>query len=195
MYGTNKFLRKLAYMDMRRHALGIKAAIAEDAALQSSKLQDVIINLSYTTRPPVISLMSFEEFYKISSEHSRPGVMRLHSSLRSGDLLLRACSTGAGHWEQDGEVFIEPTALLDDLSDLRENGVDFSERYGEHAPTWARPPFQTSEGAVLEFELDEIDALLVDANCRYSTSDSDADSKPKTIFDYVEETVRANTRR
>lgn len=192
-YGTNNFLDRLFKTDVRRHASGIKAAINRDKVLKDAPLRDVVLIVSYIEYPPTIKPYHISEAPKDLDEASHGELARLHESLLPNQFLvyLKSSRGGAVSFQL---AHRQSTNLLDGPAVYGGDAAVVSTTNAEASASmssWSRVPAQSFGGRDLEFEVDGIDACLLDAHCNYRPGASDADSsEATTVFDYLEKRIQ-----
>ncbi|KLO11129.1 hypothetical protein SCHPADRAFT_486755 [Schizopora paradoxa] len=186
-YGENHFLHRLARIDVRRHASGIKNAIQKDKLLKDAPRKDIVIFISYATYPPTIKVLHFSAATKELGEASR-----LREQLKEDQMLMHINSNRGGPLTSQ-QTGVESTDLLDGPKKYGGGDpvrVTFAEDEMSTISAWGRISCQSEGGEELEFELDEIDVCLLDAyRSHRPAADEEDSSKAQTIIDYLEKRI------
>lgn len=186
----NNFLERLAALDIRRHACALKTAIKEDSIMRDAPLRNILIIIFCQSYPPIMAPMHFTQALEELGEDCRPELTRMHKNLHSNEMLIFVNSSRGGP-AVVRQVHVVSTRLLNGPAEYGGDTIVMSETEASSIPIWSRTPAQSFKGKDLEFQLDEIDACLLDAHRNYRPGASGTDSsKPPTVFDYLEERIK-----
>lgn len=191
---NNNFLAKLANVDIRRHAAGIKKMILQDAPLKNAALHDIVIFVFYGgATTPWIKLSHIDEVVKTQpdNETNRRTLKIMRESLAADKMNMFLQHFRGGN-EPSSEVHEISTSIIAEAHTACTTLVPGV----SNIPPWARVPARTYDGREpLLFCLDEIDNCLREVYEKYrpqvQIQGMKVPQSSKTVLDYVERKIAA----
>jgi len=193
----NNFLNKLAILDIRRHADGLKNLLAEDASLKDTSLQDVIIFLFYgagrTTSTPWVKFVHINDVSKTLSEDEINKRAYPRNELGVGQMYMAVQYFRGGDMFLSDVIKISTSAIAD--ADSRVEAIAGLKSSAPVMPVWARVPAMTYDGRRhLRCRIDEIDMCLRDVRNNFNAQAEGRGgrlSRSNSVYHYVERKIAA----